>query len=730
MQIRCRHEFYKIHHFSILWIINDRKRGVFFMCGIVGFMLKEDFILENNNYKIGRDDKQILEDMMDKIRHRGPDGSGMYLDEHIALGHRRLAIIDVEGGAQPMKNEDGRLVCVFNGEIYNFKELRGQLQELGHRFVTESDTEVLLHGYEEWGKDLPKKLRGMFSFAIWDKDKAELFCARDYFGIKPFYYYHKGSTFLFGSEIKSFLPHPQFEKSFNQRQLELYLTYQYSPGRETFFENVYKLPPAHYLLWKNDILEIQSYWQADFIPNFSKEKRDWETEISKVMKESVAAHKISDVEVGSFLSSGVDSSYIAKRSGVKKTFTIGFMEQIAKNSEKHVEKTRYQIKKGRFRSQKAQFNDTDRVNEKRKYDESAYASAFSQSIGADHILYRISTEEFWKELPTVQYYMDEPLADASAVALYFLNREASSHVKVCLSGEGADELFAGYNIYKEPFMCEKYDRIPLCIRWGIGKLAGLFPCKRGFNFLVRHSQPITKRYIGNTTIFTEKEKKKMLKHFLGKPQPMESVEEPVERKLEKISILSDSRMDFGYLSKIKNFNKMILRREHSKKQIYDDIIYMQMVDIYMWLAGDILLKADKMSMANSLELRVPFLDKDVFQVARQIPTKYKVNAKQTKIIFRAAAAKTIGETNAKREKCGFPVPVREWLKEEPYTSYVRDAFCSPIAEEFFHTKYLLRLLDRHISGKQDNWRQIWCVYMFLVWYEVYFSDKSISAEIN
>ena len=604
------------------------------MCGIVGFMDKK---LE----------KPVLEAMMDKIIHRGPDGSGMYLDDAIALGHRRLAIIDIEGGSQPMKSRDGRLVCIFNGEIYNYKELRAELEKGGHGFATESDTEVLLHGYEEWRYHLPNKLRGMFAFAIWDKKYRELFCARDYFGIKPFYYYKKKDIFMFSSEIKSFLAHPAFEKKLNHSQLELYLTYQYSPGEATFFEDVYKLPPAHFMVLKNGEMKITRYWEAAFLTDCGKTLAEWEMEIDRVMYKSIQMHQISDVEVGGFLSSGVDSSYIASLSQVKKTFTIGF--------------------------------------DNPKYDEADDARIFSESIGVWNRIYRITPDEFWTHLPKIQYYMDEPLADASSIALYFLNREAAKHVKVCLSGEGADELFAGYHIYKEPFMWEWYDRIPRMLRQAIGSMAQCLPSHRGLNFLVRHGKNLEERYIGNTSLFMERQKKRLLKNYSGKQKPID-----------------------------------VVNSFFSKGLAGDSVAHMQFTDIHLWLAGDILLKADKMSMANSLELRVPFLDKEVFEVARKIPTKYKVNENETKIALRGAASYRIGEQNARREKRGFPVPIRDWLREEPYVSMVEACFESSIAEQFFDIGELKKLLRNHVSGKKDNWREIWCVYMFLIWYEVYF----------
>lgn len=603
------------------------------MCGIVGFM----------DHKL---DRRVLEAMMNRIIHRGPDGSGMYLDSSVALGHRRLAIIDVHGGAQPMSKE--HLVCIFNGEIYNYRELRNALEEKGHVFQTQSDTEVLLHGYEVWGEKLPEQLRGMFAFAIWDRKNKELFAARDYFGIKPFYYYQNKDSILFGSEIKSFLEHPGFEKKLNRTQLELYLTYQYSPGDQTFFENVYKLPPAHSMLIKDHHIELKRYWY----PRFETKEgtlEEWKNKIHEKVMDSVRVHEISDVEIGSFLSSGVDSSYITSLSHVNKTFTIGFSDE--------------------------------------RYDEAREAQLFSQSNCIWNKTCEIQPQEFWESLPKIQYHMDEPLGDAAGAALYFLNREAAQYVKVCLSGEGADELFAGYHMYREPFTCGWYDRIPLWIRRSIGEAAALLPPVRGVNFLVRHSRNRNQRYIGNTVLFSEKQKKKLLKQYEGKRKP-ESLSRPFYEEL-----------------------------DHA-----DPVTRMQFTDLHLWMEGDILLKADKMSMANSLELRVPFLDKEVFELARQIPTRYKVNKNETKIALRKAVEIQIGN-NAGKKKLGFPVPVREWLRKEPYSSMVRTCFQSQAAKEFFHVEKLLKLLDEHVSGTRDRWREIWCIYMFLIWYEVYFEKE-------
>ena len=609
------------------------------MCGITGFVGQRAEM------------QQILQEMMDLIAHRGPDGQGQFVEGPAALGQRRLSIIDLEGGKQPMFNEDENLVVVFNGEIYNFQELSEELKAAGHTFATRSDTEVLLHGYEQWGKELLPRLRGMFAFAIWDRRLQTLFCARDHFGIKPLYYYQaEDGTLLFGSEIKSFLAHPSFKKELNRDQLELYLSYQYSPGENTFFKGVKKLLPAHWMEWNAGKLTVERYWQPEFTPEDSRTLEEWEQEISDAMKESVQAHKIADVEVGSFLSSGVDSSYMAALANVDKTFTVGFADK--------------------------------------QYDETTYAQEFSKVIGVKNFAYRITPEEYWENLPKIQYHMDEPLADAASVALFFVNREAAKQVKVCLSGDGADEFFGGYNIYKEPFTVSWYDRLPLWLRRAVGAVADCLPPVPGVNFLVRRGKPLEERYIGNTNLMGERRKKQLLRQYSGKVRPTD--------------------LSAPYFAQTKG---------------QDPVTRMEFCDLNLWLVGDILLKADKMSMANSLELRVPFLDRKVFELACHIPTKHKVNASQTKIAMRGAALKTIPEKTADKKKLGFPVPVRAWLRDERYAATVREAFNTEAANEFFNTAELNKMLDQHMRGKRDNWRQIWCVFIFLVWYNEYFVKR-------
>ncbi len=616
------------------------------MCGFTGFTGAKAQVMENAG--------KILTDMMDKIVHRGPDSQGQYIDGDIAMGFRRLSIIDIsESGDQPIFNEDKSLVLMFNGEIYNYRELREELVSKGHSFRTNTDSEVLVHGYEEYGCGLPEKLRGMFAFIIWDRNKKTLFGARDMFGIKPFYYAKFGKMLMFGSEIKSFLPHPGFEKELNTAALENYLTFQYSPTNETFFKNVYKLPPAHYFLFDGTKMSIKRYWDVEFTPSQEEDTDVWAERIGEVFRDSVRAHKIADVEVGSFLSGGVDSSYVASVADVDKTFTVGFGED-------------------------------------EKYNEIGYAKEFSSYIGKENISKVITPEEYWENIPKIQYHMDEPLADPSCIALYFVCKKASEYVKVVLSGEGADEIFGGYNVYKEPLGSRAYKALPMSLRRAVGKAAQALPHKRGVNFLVRNGQTLEERFIGNAYIFTPKERKALLKIKTSAPDP--------------------AAITAPYYAKVKD---------------RDEITRMQYLDLHLWLVGDILLKADKMSMANSLELRVPFLDKRVMELAQQIPTVCRVSKENTKLAMRNAALSAAPDKTAERKKLGFPVPIRVWLKEDKYYRIMKDVFTSPAAEAFFDTKRLMRLLDDHRRGTYDNSRKIWTIYIFLVWYGVYFGDTAV-----
>ncbi len=605
------------------------------MCGFVGF---------TNQIK---DDGAILLEMMDKIAHRGPDSQGRFLSEDIAMGFRRLSIIDLEEGNQPMLNEDGRLVLTFNGEIYNYRELREELVSLGHIFKTHSDSEVILHGFEQFGADVVKRLRGMFAFVIYDREERSLFGARDMFGIKPFYYAQMGESFIYGSEIKAFLCHPHFEKKLNEDALAHFLSFQYSPTEETFFCGVFKLPPAHYFVYKDGEIKKTRYWK----PQFSEEQgaTDYYADlIDEAIRESVEAHKIADVEVGSFLSSGIDSSYIAATAKVDKTFTVGFSD------------------------------------DEGRYSEIDYAKDFASEVGLKNISRVITKEEYFENFPLIQYHMDEPLADPASIALYFVAKLASEHVKVVMSGEGADELFGGYRIYREPLTATSYEAIPFPIRRVISKVCSILPKKHGVNFLIRRGKTIEERFIGNASIFTKAERKRILLRE-GSPAPA-----------------------------------LLCKPFYDEVKDKDAVTKMQYLDINMWLMGDILLKADKTSMANSLELRVPFLDKNVMELAQKIPLNCRIGEGTTKLALRRAAARSIPRRTAMKDKLGFPVPIRVWLKEDDTYGMVREAFESDTAKKYFNIKKLLKMLEMHRKGKADLSRKIWTVYTFLVWHSKYF----------
>lgn len=611
------------------------------MCGIVGFTTP------------GQDPataKQIVQGMADLIRHRGPDGEGCYADGTAALGHRRLSVIDLAGGGQPMLNEDGTLVVVFNGEIYNYKTLRARLQQRGHTFATDSDTEVLLHGYEEWGRDLPCRLRGMFAFAVWDRTRGTLFCARDLFGIKPLCYYKKGETLLFASEIKAFLAHPAFEKRLNEARLPDWLSMEYLPDAETLFTGVYELPPAHTLTWQAGRVTLARYAAPRFRAKRGRSLQAWAREIGDAVAESADAHRIADVEVGCFLSGGVDSSLItcemAHRQPAVQCFTVGYAEEA--------------------------------------YSELPAARAAAQALGVPLTETTVTADDFFAANRAIQWYLDEPMPNPAEVPLYFLCKAARQRVKVVLSGEGADELFGGYNIYRDPFTARWYDRLPPWLRAGLGAAASLLPPARGVNFLVRRGMSLEERYFGPTALFNEREKRRLLADYAGDGDPM---------------FLTEAIWD--------------------ATEGLDPVTRMQQVDLNLWLAGDILLKADKMSMAHSLELRVPFLDREVWALAAALPAAAKADARTTKIALRRAAARTLPAASAARKKLGFPVPVQDWLRQEPYTSRVRAVFSRPAAAEFFDPRALHSMLNQHLHGG-DCWRQIWCVYSFLIWYEQFF----------
>lgn len=568
------------------------------MCGIVGFAP----VKENG--------AEILKQMMDRIAHRGPDGEGQFVDEYVALGHRRLSIIDLAGGTQPMATE--HLVVVFNGEIYNYLELKKELENKGHHFKTNSDTEVLLHGYEEYHYEIVNHLRGMFSFALYDTTTHELFCARDHFGIKPFYYYFDQEHFLFASEIKGFLDHPDFKKELNRDVLDIYLKMNFVAGEQTFFKNVKQLLPGHYLVYKDKQVEIKRYYSIQFKDQY-KSDQEMIQAIDQIMKDSVKHHLIADVEVGSFLSSGIDSSYLVSLARPQHTYTVGYNDE--------------------------------------RYNEISYAQDLAQQLGIENKSKIINKEEYLNILPKMMYHLDEPTADPAAVALYFVSELASQDVKVVLSGEGADEFFGGYNTYRGDIDSGIYGKIPFFIRHFISRICKHLPTIKGVPFLIRNGERIEDYYVGVNPVFSEQD----CKHLLRDTSHLHTHDDIVAPL-------------FKNLGKATNIQKR------------------QNVDLQTWFIKDILQKGDKMTMAHSIESRVPFTDKEVFHVASQLKDNQKVTKENTKVLLRQAAKKVIPNEAYKKKKLGFPVPLREWMREEDLYQKVFNGLQTPIIKELLMIK--------------------------------------------
>ena len=611
------------------------------MCGFVGFCSKDV------------KDKNVIKEMNNQIIHRGPDSDGYFFDKDVNFGFRRLSIIDLHEGSQPILNESGDTAIIFNGEIYNYQELREDLVAKGYKFKTHTDTEVILHGYEEYGEEgILAKLRGMFAFTIWDSKKEKLFGARDHFGIKPYYYALLDGDFLFGSEVKSFLKYPKFKKEVNEKALKHYLVFQYNPLEETFFKGVKKLRPGHYYVYENGKMEIKTYY------NLTLDYKDMTFDeavgkIEKEVEESVKYHKISDVEVGSFLSGGVDSSYVVATALPDKTFSVGF--------------------------------------DNKGFNETMYAKELSDSLGIKNFAKLITPDEFFEGINKVQYYSDEPHANLSSVPLYFLSKLASEQVKVVLSGEGADELFAGYNEYADALPQRIYRKLPFSLRHKLYLKYKDRKHFRGQTIILKYGQKVEDRYIGPAEIMTDE--------------------------------LANSLVTSKY--KNSETSRDLTKKYYDEVKNMDDVSKRLYLDMKMWIVEDILLKADKMTMANSIELRVPLLDKKMWELARTIPVKHKVHNEITKYAFRTAAKNKLPEDWAKRRKLGFVVPFVLWIKEEKYYKIVKEVFNKDFVSEFFDKDKINKLLDDHFNGITNNGRKVYTIYTFLKWYEIYF--KGVAA---
>ncbi|SFM48427.1 asparagine synthase (glutamine-hydrolysing) [Gracilibacillus orientalis] len=621
------------------------------MCGFIGLLKAEPKWLDTT-------EREEFEKRNNIIQHRGPDDDGYYEDEHIILGFRRLSIIDVECGHQPITYDDDRYWMVFNGEIYNYLELKESLKEQGMTFSTDSDTEVIIAMFAKKGVDTFSELRGMFSLLIWDKEEQCLYGARDMFGIKPFFYKDSDEGLYFASEKKSLLAETE---QMDQEAMQHYFTYQYVPEPMSMNKNISKLEPGSYFIKEKDRpLASYHYFQPGFnVQHY--ENKDWIERIQSTLDQSVAMHMRSDVPVGSFLSGGIDSSIIvalAKRYHPNiKTFSVGF--------------------------------------EQNGYSEVDIAKETADRLGVENYSYIISPEEYVAKLPKIIWHLDDPLADPACVPLYFVAREAKTHVKVVLSGEGADELFGGYNIYRESESLRIFESIPAPVKGLLARVANVLPeGVKGKSFLERGTTPLRKRYIGNAKMFEEAEKQKLLRNYLEE----------------------------NYYQKVTAPFYDQIEHDHPVHQ-------MQYIDMQTWLRGDILLKADKMTMAHSLELRVPFLDKEVFKVASEIPVSKKIANGTTKHILREAASGIVPDHVLNRKKLGFPVPIRHWLKNELY-EWAKNLIQESVTDHLLEKNVIFNLLDEHCKGKKDNSRKLWTVLMFMLWHQIYIEKKYDISELQ
>ena len=620
------------------------------MCGLIGFLSADGAAPAQTD---------SIDHALRDMRHRGPDEGGVWSDDDVVIGFRRLSIIDVDHSHQPLPYLDGRYQLIFNGEIYNYLELRARLtREFGATFTTDGDSEAIVAAYHFLGEDCVLELRGMFAFLIWDTVERVMFGARDWFGIKPLFTYTDERGTFFASEKKSLLDiaPEQSRADVNATALQHYLTLQYVPEPATMHAQISRVESGCcFTLRPGEKLTPRRYFRPDFpIRHLSNAERLY-GEIAEVLEDSVRVHMRADVTVGAFLSGGIDSTAIAalarKHNPDLLTFTTGF--------------------------ERAGFSEID------------VAAESAAAIGAKHITKVVSAQEMMDTLPLIVWYLDDPVADPALVPLYFIAREARKHVKVVLSGEGADELFGGYTIYREPISLRHLDRLPAMPRRGLAAIGRKLPeGLRGKDLLRRGSIGIEERYYGNARIFRNEEMS-MLRTF-----------DP-----------SVSHVD-------------VTRQLYADTTHLDGSTRMQYVDLFTWLRGDILVKADKMTMANSLELRVPFLDIEVFKIASTIPTSQKLTKETTKYALRQALTRIVPAHVLNRPKLGFPVPIRHWLKDEMY-EWARAIIVDGKDQPFIDTDAALTLLDAHRAGPHDYSRKIWTLLVFLIWHGIFVEGRII-----
>ncbi|MCG7461066.1 asparagine synthase (glutamine-hydrolyzing) [Corynebacterium tuberculostearicum] len=632
------------------------------MCGLLGMLAAT-----------GNVDKYVdaLERSLPCMRHRGPDAAGTWHDGDAAFGFNRLSIIDLEHSHQPLRwgpeDEPDRYAMTFNGEIYNYVELREELKGLGYTFHTEGDGEPIVVGYHHWGKDVVNHLRGMFGIVIWDTHTKTMFAARDQFGIKPLYYATTEAGTVFASEMKCILEMADqlgLDLNLDRRAIEHYVDLQYVPEPESLHANIRRVESGCTVtLRPGEDVVAERYFKPRFPVQQVKQGEEQQlfNRIAEALEDSVAKHMRADVTVGSFLSGGIDSTAIAtlakRHNPDLLTFTTGF--------------------------------------EREGYSEVDVAAESAEAIGVEHIVKIVSPEEYAESIPKIMWYLDNPVADPSLVPLYFVAQEARKHVKVVLSGEGADELFGGYTIYKEPLSLAPFEKIPSPLRRGLGKLSQVLPeGMKGKSLLNRGSMTMEERYYGNARSFNFDQMQRVIP-WAKREWDHREVTAPI----------------------------------YAQSKDFDPVARMQHLDLFTWMRGDILVKADKINMANSLELRVPFLDKEVFKVAESIPYDLKISHGTTKYALRKAMEQIVPAHVLHRKKLGFPVPMRHWLAGDELYGWAQDTINESQTEDIFNKKEVLEMLKEHRDGVSDHSRRLWTVLSFMIWHGI-FVEKRIDPQIE
>ena len=632
------------------------------MCGLLGFLSADGNASQFT---------ASIEKALPCMRHRGPDEAGTWHDDDAVFGFNRLSIIDLEHSHQPLRwgpeGEPDRYAMTFNGEIYNYVELRKELQEAGYTFNTSGDGETIAVGYHHWGADVVRHLRGMFGFAIWDTKERQLFLARDPFGIKPLFFATTEAGTAFASEKKCILEMAEdmgIDLSLDRRAIEHYVDLQYVPEPESLHAGIRRLESGcTATVTPGGELKQTRY----FRPQFPAQKVAKGTEqelfdrIARALEDSVEKHMRADVTVGSFLSGGIDSTAIAtlaKRHNPNLlTFTTGF--------------------------------------EREGYSEVDVAAESAAAIGVEHIVKIVSPEEYADAIPKIMWYLDDPVADPSLVPLFFVAQEARKHVKVVLSGEGADELFGGYTIYKEPLSLAPFEKIPTPLRRGLGQLSKVLPeGMKGKSLLNRGSMTMEERYYGNARSFNFDQMKRVIP-WAKQEWDHRDVTAPI----------------------------------YAQSKNMDPVARMQHLDLFTWMRGDILVKADKINMAHSLELRVPFLDREVFKVAETIPHDLKISHGTTKYALRKAMEQIVPAHVLHRKKLGFPVPMRHWLAGDELFGWAQDQINASQTDDIFNKTAVMEMLNEHRNGFSDHSRRLWTVLTFMVWHGI-FVEKRIDPGIE